>query len=335
MPAAVARAALIATLLSVALPASALADEPMFPKDGPKIPTGLVPIFWPKDNPYTPQKAELGWLLYFDKRLSADQSVACATCHDPKHAFTDGKPFSSGIRGQLGGRSAPTVINRAYSLDQFWDILSSRRTLNALKISFGLAFAAALVNLVMGMIIVWALVRYRFPGRRLFDAIVDIPFALPTAVAGVALTALFAQKGWLGAPLAELGIKVAFTPVGIFVAMIFIGIPFVVRTVQPVLIDLDTEIEELVARRAATAGDRGLIEAIEQDWRALEAAWTDTRSLPRGPDFVHADESFPRARRGQRQHAELLPGPRHRRGDEAHPAPPAGGQGACRGDQAQ
>jgi sulfate/thiosulfate transport system permease protein len=137
------------------------------------------------------------------------------------------------------------------SLDQFWDILSSRRTLHALKISFGLAFAAAAVNLVMGTIVVWALVRYRFPGRRLFDAIVDIPFALPTAVAGIALTALFAQKGWLGAPLAELGIKVAFTPAGIFVAMIFIGIPFVVRTVQPVLIDLEPEIEEAAASLGA------------------------------------------------------------------------------------
>jgi sulfate transport system permease protein len=137
------------------------------------------------------------------------------------------------------------------TLDQFWGILTSRRTLNALKISFGLAFAAALVNLVMGMIIVWALVRYRFPGRRLFDAIVDIPFALPTAVAGVALTSLFAQKGWLGGPLAELGIKVAFTPTGIFIAMIFIGIPFVVRTVQPVLIDLDAEIEEAAASLGA------------------------------------------------------------------------------------
>jgi sulfate transport system permease protein len=133
------------------------------------------------------------------------------------------------------------------SFDQFCDIIGSRRTLNALKISFGLAFAAAAVNLVMGTIIVWALVRYRFPGRRLFDAIVDIPFALPTAVAGVALSSLFAQQGWLGAPLAALGIKVAFTPVGIFVAMIFIGIPFVVRTVQPVLIDLDVEIEEAAA----------------------------------------------------------------------------------------
>jgi sulfate/thiosulfate transport system permease protein len=137
------------------------------------------------------------------------------------------------------------------SLDQFWGILASRRTLHALRISFGLALAAAAVNLVMGMVIVWALVRYRFPGRRIFDAIVDIPFALPTAVAGVALTSLFAQKGWLGAPLATLGIKVAFTPVGIFVAMIFIGIPFVVRTVQPVLLDLDAEIEEAAASLGA------------------------------------------------------------------------------------
>jgi sulfate transport system permease protein len=130
---------------------------------------------------------------------------------------------------------------------QFIDTVTSTRTLHALKISFGLAFAAALVNLVAGLIIVWALVRYRFPGRRIFDAVVDIPFALPTAVAGIALTTLFAQKGWLGAPLAALGIKVAFTPLGIFIAMIFIGIPFVVRTVQPVLIDLDVEIEEAAA----------------------------------------------------------------------------------------
>jgi sulfate transport system permease protein len=137
------------------------------------------------------------------------------------------------------------------SPDQFWAIVTSRRTLNALRTSFGLAFAAACVNLVMGTITVWALVRYRFPGRRLFDAIVDIPFALPTAVAGIALSALFAEKGFLGAPLAELGIKVAFTPVGIFVAMIFIGIPFVVRTVQPVLIDLDPEIEEAAASLGA------------------------------------------------------------------------------------
>ncbi len=137
------------------------------------------------------------------------------------------------------------------SPDQFWSILTSRRTLSALKISFGLAFLAAIVNLVMGTIVVWALVRYRFPGRKIFDAIVDVPFALPTAVAGVALTALFAEKGWLGAPLSALGIKVAFTPFGIFIAMIFIGIPFVVRTVQPVLLDLDPEIEEAAASLGA------------------------------------------------------------------------------------
>jgi sulfate transport system permease protein len=137
------------------------------------------------------------------------------------------------------------------SFDQFWTIITSRRILHALKLSFGLAFLAALVNLAVGMIVVWALVRYRFPGRRLFDAIVDIPFALPTAVAGVALTQLFAQQGWLGAPLAELGIRIAFTPAGIFVAMVFIGIPFVVRTVQPVLLDLDAEIEEAAASLGA------------------------------------------------------------------------------------
>jgi sulfate transport system permease protein len=138
------------------------------------------------------------------------------------------------------------------SLSQFIATVTSARTLHALKLSFGLAFAAALVNVVAGLIIVWALVRYRFVGRRIFDALVDIPFALPTAVAGVALSALFAEKGWLGAPLAAIGVKVAFTPLGIFVAMIFIGIPFVVRTVQPVLIDLDPEIEEAAASLGAS-----------------------------------------------------------------------------------
>jgi sulfate transport system permease protein len=138
------------------------------------------------------------------------------------------------------------------SFTQFWSIVTSNRTLHALKISFGLSFAAALVNLLMGMVIAWALVRYRFPGRRLFDAIVDIPFALPTAVAGIALSSLFAQQGWLGAPLERLGVKVAFTPLGIFIAMVFIGIPFVVRTVQPVLIDIDPEVEEAAASLGAS-----------------------------------------------------------------------------------
>jgi len=137
------------------------------------------------------------------------------------------------------------------SIGEFIETVTSRRTLHALSISFGIALAAAVVNLIAGVIVVWALVRYRFPGQRLFDAIVDIPFALPTAVAGVALSALFSERGWLGAPLAWLGIKVSFTPLGIFVAMIFIGIPFVVRTVQPVLADLEPELEEAAASLGA------------------------------------------------------------------------------------
>ena len=130
------------------------------------------------------------------------------------------------------------------SLDQFWAILTSRRTLNALRISFGLAFLAALVNLVMGMVIVWVLVRYRFPGRRLFDALVDLPFALPTAVAGIALTALYAPNGWLGQWLTPWGIRIAYAPPGVILAMVFVGFPFVVRTLQPVLESLDRDVEE-------------------------------------------------------------------------------------------
>jgi sulfate transport system permease protein len=138
------------------------------------------------------------------------------------------------------------------SFGQFVDIIASRRVLHALQLSFGLSFAAALVNLVFGSLIVWALVRYRFPGRKLLDAIVDIPFALPTAVAGIALTNLYAESGWLGGLLAPLGIKVAFTPLGIFVALVFIGLPFVVRTVQPVLEDLEKELEEAAASLGAS-----------------------------------------------------------------------------------
>jgi sulfate transport system permease protein len=138
------------------------------------------------------------------------------------------------------------------SFGQFADIITSRRVLHALQLSFGLSLAAALVNLVFGSLIVWALVRYRFPGRKLLDAIVDIPFALPTAVAGIALTNLYAESGWLGGLLAPLGIKVAFTPLGIFVALVFIGLPFVVRTVQPVLEDLEKELEEAAASLGAS-----------------------------------------------------------------------------------
>jgi sulfate/thiosulfate transport system permease protein len=139
----------------------------------------------------------------------------------------------------------------ALTFDQFIAIISSRRALHAFELSFGLSFAAALANLVFGSIVVWALVRYRFPGRRLLDAIVDIPFALPTAVAGIVLTTLYAKSGWIGGLLAPLGIQVAFTPLGIFVALVFIGLPFVVRTVQPVLEDLDGELEEAAASLGA------------------------------------------------------------------------------------
>ena len=146
-----------------------------------------------------------------------------------------------------------TLFFRTASLtfDQFIAIVSSRRALHAFELSFGLSFAAALANLVCGSIVVWALVRYRFPGRRLLDAIVDIPFALPTAVAGIVLTTLYAESGWIGGLLAPLGIRVAFTPLGIFVALVFIGLPFVVRTVQPVLEDLDGELEEAAASLGA------------------------------------------------------------------------------------
>lgn len=138
------------------------------------------------------------------------------------------------------------------SVEQFASILLADRTLNALKLSFGLAFIAAVINVVFGLIVAWALTRYQFPGRRLADAIVDIPFALPTAVAGIALSSLYAPKGWLGGFLAPLGIKVAFTPLGILIALIFVGLPFVVRTVQPVLSDLDPEIEQAAASLGAS-----------------------------------------------------------------------------------
>jgi sulfate/thiosulfate transport system permease protein len=138
------------------------------------------------------------------------------------------------------------------SFDRFVTVVTSPRALHALQLSFGLSLAAAAVNLVFGWLIVWALVRYEFAGRRLLDAVIDIPFALPTAVAGIALTNLYAENGWIGRLLAPFGIQVAFTPLGIFVALVFIGLPFVVRTVQPVLEDLEAEIEEAAATLGAT-----------------------------------------------------------------------------------
>lgn len=130
---------------------------------------------------------------------------------------------------------------------QFWETISEPRVVASLKLSFGASLIAAAVNAFFGMILAWALVRYKFPGKKIVDTLVDLPFALPTAVAGIALTAIYAKNGWLGQFLEPVGLKIAFTPIGIMIALIFIGLPFVVRTVQPVLEDLDKEIEEAAA----------------------------------------------------------------------------------------
>lgn len=137
---------------------------------------------------------------------------------------------------------------------EIWRIATSERALAAYRLSFGLSLAAALVNLVLGTITAWVLVRYRFPGGRILDAMIDLPFALPTAVAGIALATLYAGNGWLGRPLAMLGIEVAFKPAGILVALVFVGLPFVVRTVQPALQDLDPAFEEAAATLGASRG---------------------------------------------------------------------------------
>jgi sulfate transport system permease protein len=140
------------------------------------------------------------------------------------------------------------------SLAEFWAAVASPRVVASYKLSFGISLTAAAVNTVFGMVLAWCLVRYHFPGKKLVDALVDLPFALPTAVAGIALTALYAKNGMVGQYLEPLGIKVAFKPLGIFVALVFIGLPFVVRTVQPVLEDIDHELEEAAACLGARRG---------------------------------------------------------------------------------
>ncbi len=135
---------------------------------------------------------------------------------------------------------------------EIWEIVSSPRVLAALKLSFGTALLAASLNAVFGLLVAWVFVRYDFPLKRFFDAAIDLTFALPTAVAGIALTALYAQNGWVGSLLEPAGIKVAYTPVGIAVALTFIGLPFVVRTVEPVLRDAEKELEEAAASLGAT-----------------------------------------------------------------------------------
>ena len=146
-----------------------------------------------------------------------------------------------------------TVVLRTASLplERIWELATSARALASYRLTFGAAALAAAINLVFGVLVAWVLERYRFPGRRVIDALVDLPFALPTAVAGIALAAVYAPNGWIGRWLEPLGVKIAYTPLGVVVALTFIGLPFVVRTVQPVLADLDPALEEAAATLGA------------------------------------------------------------------------------------
>ena len=148
--------------------------------------------------------------------------------------------------------SATFLKAATLSWAKFWSTVTAPRALASYRLSFGASFLGASINVVFGLLVAWVLTRYRFPGKRIVDALVDLPFALPTAVAGISLTAVYAGNGWIGQYLEPLGIKVAFAPLGVVVALTFIGLPFVVRTVQPVLQDLDAEVEEA----AATLGAR-------------------------------------------------------------------------------
>jgi sulfate transport system permease protein len=148
--------------------------------------------------------------------------------------------------------SAAFIRTAGLTWDEFWAQVTSPRVLASYRLTFGAALAAAAANAFFGVVVAWVLVRYEFPGRKIVDALVDLPFALPTAVAGIALTALYAPTGWIGRALDPLGVKVAYTPLGIWVALTFIGLPFIVRTVQPVLEELEPELEEAAATLGAT-----------------------------------------------------------------------------------
>jgi len=147
-----------------------------------------------------------------------------------------------------------SVFLKSFTLtwEVFWNTVTSERVVASYRLTFGASLAAAAFNAVFGGIVAWVLVRYRFPGKKIIDAMVDLPFALPTAVAGISLTALYASNGWIGRHLEPLGIKVAFTPLGVFVALVFIGLPFVVRTLQPVLEEFERELEEAAASLGAS-----------------------------------------------------------------------------------
>ena len=147
--------------------------------------------------------------------------------------------------------SAVVIKSLSLTPEVFWNTVTSPRVLASYRLSFGAALIAGSINAVFGLILAWVLVRYQFFGKRIVDALIDLPFALPTAVTGIALTAIYSKNGWVGQYLEPLGIKVAFTPLGVLIALIFIGLPFVVRTVQPILEDLETELEEAASNLGA------------------------------------------------------------------------------------
>ncbi|NOU10324.1 MAG: sulfate ABC transporter permease subunit CysT [Nitrospira sp.] len=161
------------------------------------------------------------------------------------------------------------VKSSSLSWEQFWNVVTNPRAIASYQLTFGASLVGALINGVFGSIIAWVLVRYHFPGRSIIDALVDLPFALPTAVAGITLTAIYASNGWIGQYLEPLGIKVAFTPLGVLVALTFIGLPFVVRTVQPVLQDLDREAEEAATTLGANRWQTFRAVIVPELWPAL------------------------------------------------------------------
>jgi sulfate transport system permease protein len=170
--------------------------------------------------------------------------------------------------------SATFLKSATLGWDAFWTTVTAPRVVASLRLSFGAALVGAAINAVFGLLVAWVLVRYRFPGRRLVDALVDLPFALPTAVAGIALATVYAPNGWLGQWLEPLGIKVAFTPLGVLIALTFIGLPFVVRTVQPVLEDLESELEEAAATLGANRWQTFQRVILPAVWPALLTGFT-------------------------------------------------------------
>ena len=181
----------------------------------------------------------------------ADPYDSQATQHPPRFRFGNGLYARVSQPDCIDSHCRFFLRTTSLSWGEFWSTVTAPRVLASYQLSFGASFVAALVNAVFGLLIAWVLVRYSFPGKRIIDALVDLPFALPTAVAGISLTSIFVKNGWIGQYLEPWGIQVAFTPLGVTVALIFIGLPFVVRTIQPVLEDLDEELEEVAASLGA------------------------------------------------------------------------------------